>query len=99
MGPVVYCAEQTDNPGDLWNYRVDLATALKRASVRFDKDLLGGVNIVHVPATRESADCEQSSLYQRVLGERKDSPVEMQLVPYYAWANRELGQMSVFQRV
>lgn len=99
VGPVVYCAEQTDNPGDLWNYRVDLATALKRASVRFDKDLLGGVNIVQVPATRESADFEQSSLYQRVLGERKTSPVDMQLVPYYAWANRELGQMSVFQRV
>ncbi|RYN14643.1 non-reducing end beta-L-arabinofuranosidase [Bifidobacterium animalis subsp. animalis] len=99
VGPVVYCAEQTDNPGDLWNYRVDLATALKRASVRFDKDLLGGVNIVQVPATKESADFEQSSLYQRVLGERKASPVDMQLVPYYAWANRELGQMSVFQRV
>ena len=28
-GPLVYCAEQVDNPGDLWNYRLAMASPVR----------------------------------------------------------------------
>lgn len=98
-GPIVFCAEQADNPGDLWNYRLRVDDALQRAQMRFDGDLLGGVNTVRVPAEHEDEDATHAPLYEQVMGERKGTPTELMLVPYYAWANREVGQMSVFQRV
>ena len=98
-GPIVFCAEQTDNPGDLWNYRLRVDDTLQHAQMRFDGDLLGGVNTVRVPAEHEDEDSTHAPLYEQVTGERKATPTELMLVPYYAWANREVGQMSVFQRV
>lgn len=98
-GPIVFCAEQADNAGNLWGYRMHLDDALQRAQLRFDDDLLGGVNTVSVPADREDEDSMHAPLYERMTGPRESTPTELTLVPYYAWANREVGQMSVFQRV
>ena len=52
-GPLVYCAEQTDNPGDLWNYRLADGVTGADAAVAFQADLLGGVDSVDLPAVRE----------------------------------------------
>jgi non-reducing end beta-L-arabinofuranosidase len=100
-GPLVYCAEQTDNPGDLWNYRLADGVSAADATVAFQADLLGGVDTVSLPATRERADDEQTGLYvvedvERI--ERAAETATLTLVPYYSWANRELGQMRVWLR-
>jgi len=45
-------------------------------------DLLGGVTVLVGPAVRKTADGEK--------------PCKLTLIPYYAWANREKGEMEVW---
>ena len=97
-GPLVYCSEQADNAGDLWSYRLAEGVTGADARVAFDADLLGGVDVVSLPAVRESDDGEDAPLYLYEDGPRECEPATLTLVPYYAWANREPGQMRVFQR-
>ena len=95
---VVYCAEQTDNPGDLWNYRLADGVTGADAAVAFQADLLGGVDTVDLPAVREHADEDDAPLYVDADEPRAGEPATLRLVPYYSWANREIGEMRVFQR-
>ena len=97
-GPLVYCAEQTDNPGDLWNYRLADGVTGADAAVAFQADLLGGVDTVDLPAVREHADEDDAPLYVDADEPRAGEPATLRLVPYYSWANREIGEMRVFQR-
>lgn len=80
-GPLVYCLEQPDNPG------MDLDTILFSKTpgikARFAPDVLGGVVRLWVSAGQVQAD-----------GAIKD--VQVGLVPYHAWANREPGRMMVW---
>lgn len=48
-GPLVYCAEQADNAGDLWTYRLADGVDVADATVTFESDLLGGVDAVTLP--------------------------------------------------
>ena len=73
-GPIVFCAEQADNPGNLWGYRMHLDDALQRAQLRFGDDLLGGANTVSVPADREDEDSTHAPLYERMTGPRESTP-------------------------
>jgi DUF1680 family protein len=66
-GPIVYCAEQTDNESDVLEAGI---SADSRFETQFMPGLLGGVNMLR--------------------GE------EISLIPYYAWANREVGKMNVW---
>ena len=84
-GPVVYCAEWPDNAGQVLNLLIP-DTAELRAGFR--QDLLGGVGVItgNVLALDRAAD--------RVSVERKNHPLVA--IPYYAWANRGPGRMSVW---
>lgn len=62
-GPLVYCAEQADNPGDLWNYRLADGVDAAAAKTEFQSDLLGGEDTVSLPAVREQADSDDAALY------------------------------------
>lgn len=97
-GPLVFCAEQADNAGDLWTYRVSLDDALTHAQLHFDPELLGGMNTVEVSASREIADDQDAPLYTRVRAPQPTERAVLKLIPYYAWANRTTGQMCVYQR-
>lgn len=61
-------------------------------------DLLGGVDAVTLPAVREAADAVDAPLYMSAQRDASDERTSLKLVPYYAWANRELGQMNVWLR-
>ena len=99
-GPLVYCAEQTDNPGNLWNYRLADGVTRSDAEVKFDSVLLGGVTTITLPAVQEPTDSEDAPLYIDIEsdGTKGSKLTDLKLVPYYAWANREVGQMRVFIR-
>ena len=43
-GLLVYCVEQADNPGDLWNYRLADGVDAAAAKTEFQSDLLGSVD-------------------------------------------------------
>ncbi|MCF7848860.1 MAG: glycoside hydrolase family 127 protein [Kiritimatiellales bacterium] len=80
-GPVVYCIEHADNPGiDLRRITVEQNVEPK---TEFDAQLLGGVVKMTMPAKQWIT-----------AGNAKD--VTLTAIPYYAWANREIGYMNVW---
>jgi DUF1680 family protein len=90
-GPLVYCIEQADNGSDLDRYAVPAKGEFRPLEAN---DLLGGITVLKGSALREIDGA--AGLYT------EDSPtteiVELQAVPYYAWANREPGEMQVWLR-
>lgn len=94
-GPVVYCAEESDNERPLWNYRIHRADAGK-AEAAWRADELEGVVTIEVPATKRVEDAADAPLYVDAAEALAETPAVLKLVPYYAWANREIGQMQVW---
>jgi len=94
-GPIVYCAESTDNPGVSIR---DAELASRSFDEAFEEGLLGGV----VTLTGEclvAVDAEHRGLLYQVAGAWKDIPkrnARVKLIPYYAWANRGTSQMTVW---
>ena len=94
-GPVVFCAEESDNPRPLWNYRIRHDDAAK-VEAAYHADELNGVEVLTVPAFKRAEDNADAPLYQDAAEILPDLPVTMKMIPYYAWANREIGQMQVW---
>jgi len=90
-GPLVFCAEQADNGANL--QRIYLPREAEIAS-EFNPDLLGGVEVLSAKAV-ELTDDGSCTLYRKNRG-----PVfadrDLKFIPYYAWANRGEGEMSVY---
>jgi DUF1680 family protein len=90
-GPLVYCAEQADNPEDLWRYRI----TTNDFEYKFEPELLDGVGVIKARAEFARSDSDGLTLYLPDDSQQWYS-TQMQLVPYYSWANREEGQMRVW---
>ena len=99
-GPLVYCLEQLDQPAGVPLYDISLDLRSKDASQfqeEFEPNLLGGITVLkHVgAATQQSAS--GSKLYYRYTSDSAPTrPVELQFIPYYAWANRAPTPMQVW---
>jgi len=92
-GPLVYCLEQVDNNVPL--HRVVLPEDAK-LEVRFEQDLLDGVVVIHGDAVVDDSDWDAPQLYRLAKEQRKCSKIRA--IPYYAWDNREPGEMRVWIR-
>ena len=95
-GPLCYCLEQADNGGNLHLLRVD-AARINEASL--ETITLAGqeMTAVTLPGYRQELP-ENRKLYMDY-APAKESPVCLRLIPYYAWANRGAGEMTVWMRV
>jgi DUF1680 family protein len=82
-GPIVYCAEWTDNDGHVSNLTLDDKAALA-AEPR--PEILNGVTVV----TGEGMAYRYKS--GAVVSEKR----KVTLIPYYAWAHRGRGEMTVW---
>lgn len=84
-GPLMYCAEWPDNYGKVSNIVLPAGTLF---NTQYKTDLLGGVVILKTDATAIVTDTK----------ENKVSTVKQPFVaiPYYAWANRGKGEMTVW---
>jgi DUF1680 family protein len=97
MGPLVYCLEQADQQGVPSLH--DAALVPKgdfRAITR--PDLLGGIVLLQHQAVVYDQPLSQEPLYQ-TLGQsrpRATRPVTLNLIPYYAFANRGPTEMQVW---
>ena len=92
-GPIVYCLEQADN--DVPLHRVIIPAGVElRASFR--EDLLDGVVVIDGDAYAASESDWDTQLYRSVAEEVE--PLRIRAVPYYAWDNREPGEMRVWIR-
>ncbi|WP_258088577.1 glycoside hydrolase family 127 protein [Weissella fangxianensis] len=93
-GPIVYAAEEVDNSAPLWLYKV---TPNAETTYKFNDSLFNGngVGIIQIAATKETLEKDGTPLYREATTQEENS-VDMRLIPYYAWANRENGQMRVW---
>lgn len=89
-GPLVYCMEEVDNGPCLSDLRLD------KGEIRavFDADLLDGMMVLEVPVTRSLI--KKNSLYDFEPAPRFH--LTARFIPYYAWNNRSIGEMSVYIR-
>jgi DUF1680 family protein len=89
-GPVVYCMEESDNGPGLWRLHAGGCAGVK---AEYEKDLLGGVVTVTFQGKREK-DWASGRLYSAEEPVLEDAKIK--LVPYYVWANRTAGEMTVW---
>lgn len=87
-GPVIYCAEATDNGDELWSLRVDVCVEVKE---QFEPSLeLFALKTEGYKKT----DSKAKELYAPV-GEGYE-PQTIKFIPYYAFANRGESDMRVW---
>lgn len=84
-GPLVYCAEWPDNGGRALNLVVPADAELESS---FRSDLLSGVQVVE-GRIRSLAENQDGDIAGEV-------PHQLRAIPYYAWANRGMGEMAVW---
>lgn len=93
-GPVVYCLEEADNGFDLHALSMRADQNMQYA---FDPDLLGGVGTITADAYREiESGWDDNELYADHTTEK--APASVMFIPYYAWNNRGVGEMTVWVR-
>lgn len=85
MGPIVYAFEWPDNPGA--NLRNLFVPDTASVTSEFQPSLLGGVRVLKTRGT---------SLVTNAAGVVEKKETVLTAIPYYAWANRGKGEMSVW---
>ena len=84
-GPLVYCVEGLDNEGNVMNlYVPDDA----RFTAEYMPGKLGGIVTISGTIEALGRGADQTSVVSK--------DIEMTAIPYYAWANRGPGEMSVW---
>lgn len=92
-GPLVYCLEGIDLPDDVSILEV-YAPDDMRLEAKLERDLLGGVVALSGVARRMSED-NGTQLYWEAGNEREEA-LAIKLIPYYAWNNRGITEMTVW---
>lgn len=96
-GPIVYCLEEADNGPGLHRLAI-AADAERQASLRFEPGLLGGLATIVAPAVRMRTDNWDDAWLYEADGTMQAEPTAATFIPYFAWANRGIGEMSVWVR-
>jgi DUF1680 family protein len=87
----VYCLEEADNGKELYRLHLGIPGGY---SVIHEKGFLEGVTVISFVGKREK-DWQEDSLYRPLEGPAlEDKP--LRFIPYYAWANRGPGEMTVW---
>jgi len=93
-GPVVYCLESVDLPEGVKVTEIHIPRHLQLAP-RHDTALLGGVTVLEGEAWRISEGHGNDALYSE-FGKETMGKVNITLIPYYAWNNRGIAEMTVW---
>jgi len=93
-GPIVYCLEEVDNGPNLHTIVLPKEAELE---VSYRKDLLGGVNVIRAQGEKAMIGEWGSALYKANTSIEYQS-IKLTFIPYYAWVNREPGEMLVWIR-
>ncbi len=92
-GPLVYCLEEANNGKNLNDLVLPREENL---AVQFEKNLLGGLAVITGKAKRRTLDGWENALYKAGASQREDQ--NLKAIPYFAWDNREPGEMLVWMR-
>lgn len=93
-GPTVFCLEEVDNGPNL---QTIVLPRDSKPEVSFREDLLGGVNVITAQGEKASKEAWGQELYKADTCTEYE-PIELTFVPYYAWVNRDPGEMTVWVR-
>jgi DUF1680 family protein len=97
-GPLVYCVEQADHGNtDVRGLRLPPEAKL---TPEFRPEMLGGVTVLRATARMMDHAVWDGALYQSAEAAKGSEAgiVAMTAIPYYAWANRAAGPMTVWIR-
>jgi uncharacterized protein len=92
-GPLVYCLEAVDNGGHVRNLVIPPET---RLSAQHRADLLGGVTVIQGPALAVHRATWPDELYLPSARVPGVTNTEFTAIPYFANANRQPGEMTVW---
>lgn len=100
-GPLVYCLEQSDQPGLASIFDVTLALGpdpSRGFTAQLQKDMLGGIMLLRHKGIATRKPLVDDPLYQALEKVHSSSgkDEELTFIPYYAWANREPTGMEVW---
>jgi len=93
-GPLVYCLEEADNDDRLHQL---LLSSDSEGSCHYEPEMLGGMQMIEMPAYRISNQNWGDELYQPGAKEELTAATA-RFIPYFAWANRGIGEMRVWVR-
>ena len=95
-GPIVYCLESPDLPSHIRLMDVAIRRDLELRTTR-DAQLLGGVSVVKCTGIAAPTGDWSGQLYRDVqLSPSPPRPIDLTLIPYYAWGNRGTSEMTVW---
>jgi len=93
-GPIVYCLEEADNGPNLHHIVLDDTSEFE---VAYDPELLGGLHTITATGMKLRNGDWGDQLYKA--DERiQTDPATVKFIPYFAWANRGRGEMTVWVR-
>ena len=93
-GPIVYCLESVDLPNGVRVSEVVIPHDIE-LKPQFRKNLLGGVTVLEGEAEVLEDGGWSNRLYRELVpGELRK--VTIRLIPYYAWSNRGVSEMTVW---
>ncbi len=84
-GPIVYCLEWVDNNGHVLN---SVLTDTSQFYYQYEKNLLDGIDVIEANG--------YSTRYDRETGKNLITDKQLIAIPYYSWANRGIGEMTVW---
>jgi DUF1680 family protein len=91
-GPLLYCLEEADNGKGLCQYEIDPGTLRE-----YEKELCGGKVICIEADGRKRLPANGSGkLYYLHDEQIAYTPVKGMFIPYFLWANRQPGEMTVW---
>ena len=93
-GPLVYCLEGVDLPDDVSILEVYAPDDMQLID-SMQEDLLGGVTVIKGKARRIVEAVAAPALYLEA-GNEQEEELDITLVPYYAWNNRGISEMTVW---
>ena len=93
-GPIVYCLEAADLPADVPILEVFAPTDMQ-LTPSLEKELLGGVTVLKGKAYHVCEEGQDNSLYSE-MGHESEENIDITLIPYYAWNNRGVYEMTVW---
>jgi DUF1680 family protein len=93
-GPILYCLESPDLPEGVHVSRIRLPRDVE-FSERYEPHLLSGVTVLECEALCVPEEDWAGTLYRPIANDRGER-LSIRLIPYFAWANRGIAEMSVW---
>ena len=96
-GPIVYCLEGVDHAGILLDrIAIDPHNVSNEFQVEQNENLLGGISLLRGKGTIVDESGWENVLYRNQGPQFKS--IDITAIPYYAWENRQPGEMRVWLR-